>query len=545
MEKSFTFISISILALLFAACTSRTDYNTLLVRADSLMQLHPDSALHLLEEIPVDQLCTEGDTAYYALLLTQARDKNYIVQTDDSLIRYAIAHYEQMQNMKMQARAYYYAGCVYRDSRKTEDAIKQFLVAESIAGKVKDYRLLSLIYNNMGYLYYAQDLNEQADSVYNLAGQIAVLLEDSLLQGEILSQRGMIRMEKGERFYPEAEAQMLKALELAERCESKPLKRNVLSSLSTLYNWMNDGTKAVDFAKRNLEQQADTSICYSAYQLLGSAYYQVLKYDSAVYYLQKALPTNNYAVKAGVYMDLADIAKAKGDFKTSLEMERFYSVYMDSLRMHRSRQANAVIRVEKDMQIASQQRKYNVFIGKYSFFLFLFIGIVAVCILFILKRTKTKTVRLVKEKERLSELQDIMQQQNAELKALHHERDILLKNTTKYSAVVDKMKRIVQDYKEFTASEEVMEKEDWLQLVAETDRRWNKIILKLQSKYNLSEEEIYLCCLYLTDMPVSHFGYLLNCTRDAIYKKANRIVEQKMGFSHKATSLQNILKKLY
>ena len=40
-----TIALIAILTALLAACTEKTDYNTLLVRADSLMNLHPDSAL--------------------------------------------------------------------------------------------------------------------------------------------------------------------------------------------------------------------------------------------------------------------------------------------------------------------------------------------------------------------------------------------------------------------------------------------------------------------------------------------------------------------
>ena len=50
------------------------------------MEEYPDSALHILESIETQQLSAQADRAYYALLLTQARDKNYIVQTDDSLI---------------------------------------------------------------------------------------------------------------------------------------------------------------------------------------------------------------------------------------------------------------------------------------------------------------------------------------------------------------------------------------------------------------------------------------------------------------------------
>ena len=48
------------------------------------MEAYPDSALRILENVEPQQLKTPANQAYYALLLTQARDKNYIVQTDDS-----------------------------------------------------------------------------------------------------------------------------------------------------------------------------------------------------------------------------------------------------------------------------------------------------------------------------------------------------------------------------------------------------------------------------------------------------------------------------
>ena len=44
------------------------------------MEEYPDSALHILESIETQQLSAQADRAYYALLLTQARDKNYIVK---------------------------------------------------------------------------------------------------------------------------------------------------------------------------------------------------------------------------------------------------------------------------------------------------------------------------------------------------------------------------------------------------------------------------------------------------------------------------------
>ena len=561
--RARTVVLIATLTALLAACTERTNYNTLLIQADSLMNLQPDSALHALESIPTGRLNTETDRAYHALLLTQARDKNYIRQTDDSLIQVAVRYYDSMGDATMKARAYYYWGSVCRDMNKIKKSISNFLIANILAKEIKDISLQSRICNNIGYLYYAQDLNEQADS---------------LLQIEALSQQGMIQMEKGKPFYPKAEKLMLQAQYMAKMTNNKTLNRTILSALSTLYYRMENGKKAVEFAKQNFALQEDTTFCYNAFYILGNAYYENRQYDSASFYLNKALPDKSHAIKAGVYKLLSDIAKASGDFKTSLDLERTGSIYTDSLRNNRNRQAYSVIDAEKSAQIAHQQKKHDSVISKYNGLL-LSVVAAAFLALYMLKRYRRRTFLLEEEKDRLKEVQTAMQQQNAkleeeqrqkenriaylereleqlhydaaqkkqlcnELEALNHERVLLLTSTQKYSDVKTKMKQIIQDYKDHDSSELHMEKEDWLQLIAETDRRWNQITLRLCADCKLLQEEIHLCCLYLTDLPVSYFGCLLGCKRDTVYKKANRIVEKRMGFPHGSTSLQKVLKEL-
>lgn len=104
-----------------------------------------------------------------------------------------------------------------------------------------------------------------------------------------------------------------------------------------------------------------------------------------------------------------------------------------------------------------------------------------------------------------------------------------------------KMKRIIQAYKKTDKSSEHFSEEDWKQLIAETDMRWNNITLRLATRYPLSQNEIHLCCLYLTDIPTSHFRYIMECSRDAIYKKTKKILEQKIECSDKSTTLRDIL----
>lgn len=87
-----------VLSLLLTSCHNEIRNHSLLDRADSLMLEYPDSALLLLEDIGVEELTTLDCRARYALLLTQAKDKNYILHHDDSLIRIAVNFYDSTEN---------------------------------------------------------------------------------------------------------------------------------------------------------------------------------------------------------------------------------------------------------------------------------------------------------------------------------------------------------------------------------------------------------------------------------------------------------------
>lgn len=518
MRKAIIATLSVLIVLLFIACNTRVNYNKYLIAIDSLIVQQPDTALSMLEAFPTNSLQTQADSAYYGLLMTEARDKNYIIQTNDSLIQSALTYYNGTNDIEKRARAHYYSGCVYRDSQRRTESMTQYLIAKPLAEKAGERRLLSLIYLNIGYLYYSQNLNTQADSSYQLAQQIGIQLKDSVLQAEVLSRRGVICMEKGEEFYPEAEKMMLKALAIVQKQSNIQLKENVFSSLCQLYNWMENGEKAIEFAKQNLGVQKDRTTCYKAFELLGSAYYLILQYDSARYYLQKSLFTTDYATKAGAYMYLADIAKEQGDLATSLEMERNYSAYLDS--MQKSRQPDAIVYAEQGMP----SNKQNI-ISKHTHYRIIGISIIIL--------TLIVAVIILSYKKRKQK------PNNQTEKEMLHKAGLVL---FEQSEVYNKMTLIIRSHKE-KAESEIMHQGDWLQLIAETNKCWNNIARELQSKYHLTEDEIYLCCLYLTNLPISHFCHILSCERDTIYKKADRILENKMGFAHKEISLKEALKK--
>lgn len=176
---------------ILVACT-RTSPNAQLVQADSLMQKFPDSALRFLQKIRPEELNSLEDRAYHALLLTEVKDKNFIQQTEDSQIRIAVQYYDSIKDIPMQAKSYYYLGCIWRDKDKHPEALKEFFKAITYSKKANDNKLTGYIYNNIANIYLSQRLHEQADSIYQITEKLAIQEKDSNLWADVLSQRGMI-----------------------------------------------------------------------------------------------------------------------------------------------------------------------------------------------------------------------------------------------------------------------------------------------------------------------------------------------------------------
>ena len=550
---------------LLIACT-HSGRDSKLVQAETLMQKFPDSALHLLQEIRPEELNSLEDQAYHALLLTEVKDKNFIQQTEDSLIRIAVQYYDSTKNIPMQARSYYYLGCIWRDKDNHPEALKEFFKAIFYSKKANDNKLTGYIYNNIANLYLSQRLNEQADSIYQITEKLAIQEKDSNLWADVLSQRGTIDINRGKRYYNEAEQKILTAFKVSCHIAQKSMIAKTAYSLSLLYGRMNMGEKAVKFAKLNIIHQDNPNVTYRDFLILEEAYYKVSQYDSALIFLNKSLCSDDNYTKAGAYMRLADIAQKQGNLKKALEMERKYSAHLDSAQQ--KQQSAAIVTTEKNILIQRKQSEFKTNLEQLYCYIATGTAFFLASFLVLLKCYKRKVIYYKqKEMEMSKKLEEMLRQKNEqisflqkeiaqhrhsqtekqtlkeELHTLKTERQALLKESYEHSGVCVKMKRIIQSYKKTDKSNERFDEEDWKQLIAETDIRWNDITIRLAAKYPLSQDEIYLCCLHLTDIPTSHFRYLMECSRDAIYKKAKRILEQKMKCTDKSISLRDFLEQ--
>jgi len=131
--KFVSFIyAILCLATVVISCVNQESGN-MLSEAERLMQERPDSALLILESISSNSIQTGKDQALYGLLLTQARDKNFLSPQNDSLITLSVNYYNSRGDALKQAISNYYQGRVRYNSGNMQSALVSYIKAKDMA----------------------------------------------------------------------------------------------------------------------------------------------------------------------------------------------------------------------------------------------------------------------------------------------------------------------------------------------------------------------------------------------------------------------------
>ncbi len=102
-----------LLLLLLTGCNDPKSVTDALTRAEALMNEYPDSAWAVLNTLSPDEMGQNRTRAHYALLYTQAQDKTYRDETNDSLISIAVDYYRNTDDARRKFLSYYYKGRVH------------------------------------------------------------------------------------------------------------------------------------------------------------------------------------------------------------------------------------------------------------------------------------------------------------------------------------------------------------------------------------------------------------------------------------------------
>ena len=107
--------------------------------AESIMEEHPDSALIILTDIDASKFSHPEDRALYGLLLAHARYKNFIDDTNDSLISASAEYFLNQDDKERSSRALFLKGIIQMNADRLGEAAVSFTKGLDIAKESKQY----------------------------------------------------------------------------------------------------------------------------------------------------------------------------------------------------------------------------------------------------------------------------------------------------------------------------------------------------------------------------------------------------------------------
>lgn len=118
------------------------------------MEEHPDSALGVLMTVNPDDLRSDGDLALYALLLTQAQMKNYVVVPSDSLIESAVRYFDEESDVRRRMLANFYLADVNYENKNYSKALISAFKAYDIAIELDDKFWIAMAARTIADIYF-------------------------------------------------------------------------------------------------------------------------------------------------------------------------------------------------------------------------------------------------------------------------------------------------------------------------------------------------------------------------------------------------------
>ena len=575
------------LAFLLSASCSRKDTRPLpeeLTCAERLMWQAPDSALHVLQTMPVPPESQRLAHATWALLTAQAKYRLGLSQTD-SLIHIACDYFHRHGDARQKAYTYNYMASISKELQRQEEAQHFYHLAAEEVECTDEHRLGYLIYSGLADLYAYQDLGEYALNMGNKAAVYARKCNDSayISSAELLQARAYTVLDS----LKEAVPHYKESLNFTQNLQSLG---NISGELAGLYKQLTMPDSALYYVRRMIAINRKLGKRESAAgnTVISGIYKAAHMPDSAIYYTEKILNDKNASLSqtASAHQNLYLLYEAQKQYKEAADHCFRFCQSLDSLfRMNQSR-ALADIQAKYDYQnVLIEKNKIKV----RSLTLLSIVLCVAVLSIYLFQRklrqkerilhkvqeeARSKEIQIQSNESQIAYLQNCITELNKQIEASKESelldlRDNLLlqihqleqTNQTLQQEVeaqrtapsqiasedrleVERLRKrckmlnayLIQQTPVFRALTEGpvqnLSAEQWNELKEVLNLYYDQFAEKLEQTYQLSETDIEMCCLLKLKLPLARIASYLHIAPDSVKKKKARLkkdLEKKLG----------------
>ena len=473
----------------------------LLTDVDSYIESRPDSALAVLEGIDKSELTSKELEAKYALLLSQALDKNYIDLQSDSIIAPAVRYYENHGTPDERLLTHYYRGVIYLNDGDRESAMGSYIKAERYVDECRDYGVIARLYTAKMNLYrYVYDFASALEQE-EIASSYFLKDKDTIRYISTLNTITGLKMQLGQ--YSEAYQYLDKIKSLWNNLDKyqKSIYYSNMLHLSKSDSVLNTGSILKEYVSEISNHQ------YADWLNIANAYISVSDYQSASDAIDRYIEYGGIA-NAPYYWTLALL------YEGLKEYEKSNSAYKEYFKI--TGEENVVI-LESDTKFIEERHKKEIELidAEHSKERIMYISIIAilcaVIIIYIIRRQlqirTAEKKQLEIEKKRYEQLYaDAVAERDAltkmvedsnvkdETKAVIRERLEIL-NKVIISHITDTSSANKKAYQELEAL--VADRESFIESTRLTIEGNNPEFIAALKKQGLTDEEINICCLYI------------------------------------------------
>ena len=479
----------------------RSETYRLLEDVDSYIEARPDIALAVLEGIDKSKLTSKELEAKYALLLSQALDKNYIDLQSDSIIAPAVRYYENHGTPDERLLTHYYRGVIYLNDGDRESAMESYIKAERYVDECRDYGVIARLYTAKMNLYqYAYDFASALEQE-EIASSYFLKDKDTIRYISTLNTITGLKMQLGQ--YSEAYQYLDKIKSLWNNLDEyqKSIYYSNMLHLSKSDSVLNTGSILKEYVSEISNHQ------YADWLNIANAYISVSDYQSASDAIDRYIEYGGIA-NAPYYWNLALL------YEGLKEYEKSNSAYKEYFKI--TGEENVVI-FESDTKFIEERHKKEIELidAEHSKERIMYISIIAilcaVIIIYIIRRQlqirTAEKKQLEIEKKRYEQLYaDAVAERDAltkmvedsnvkdETKAVIRERLEIL-NKVIISHITDTSSANKKAYQELEAL--VADRESFIESTRLTIEGNNPEFIAALKKQGLTDEEINICCLYV------------------------------------------------
>lgn len=537
------------LAVTIVACNRHSAHWDTLTQVESFVNMRPDSALVIIEQIEPSELSNKEERAKHSLLHSVALYKSYIDKSDFEILQPAIEYYKEHGTPTDKLLTNFHKGIIYQNQGNDAQAMISFLEAIEQGGDSEDTVTKAQVYYAQSSIYYSL---LQWDRYCNAMLKCAELYNDMELTDyyhKCLTYVINGYTQKGDKEMTNRYIDTLKK----DLPQMNPLvKADFYDIYTTAITSQGDKQQIRELLEEYISIIPESRINYNT---VAFAYYKIGEYKEALKAIERYKLKDTYVSKTRYYALISDIYNKLGNDKLALENYKIYQTIISN-KVYEIFKSDTQFMEDKhalEMQKAKEQAAKNRLT-------IIVLGCIVALIssLYIinlirkrLKDSRILNTQLLNEKIVFEKMyNEVVAERNAlnEMvtnNTIRKETMAIIKgrlgvlNTIIVSHLSEKDTDIRRANKELEAL--IANRGDFIRSTRLTlEENYPHFFVHLHDK-GLEEQEIDFCCLYAIGLKGKEIKSYINLSRH--YKDSSE-VRQKLGLMESDTNLSNYLQKL-